>query len=106
MGILLNEIQKLDAHITRTMGPRTENCITLKKFLEGLVSQGHLAEYVKKAEKAKKKEDDDSDEDEEPIKKLANRQITGIIDVINSTTARDDMRKNAIRVHQKGSIRT
>ena len=29
-------------------GHRTENCKTLKQFLEKLVEQGHLANYVKK----------------------------------------------------------
>lgn len=76
----------------------TEHYKTLKQFLEGLVSNGHLAEYVKYAEKAKMNENDDNNVGDEPIKKPANRLVTG---VINSTTTRDEITKNVVRVHIK-----
>lgn len=44
-------------------GHQTENCKNLKKFLEGLVSKGHLAEYVKGSKKTKKNADDDEDDE-------------------------------------------
>lgn len=40
-------------------GHRTENCKTLKQFLEGLFLKDHLVEYVKGVKRAKKKYSDD-----------------------------------------------
>lgn len=89
---------KLRCTYHKDHGHLIEHCKTLKQFLEGVVSKGHLAEYVKDIEKAKKKENGDIDEDEEPIKKPTNRLVTSVIDVISSITARDEMTKNAIKV--------
>ena len=76
--------------------------MTLKKFLEGLVNKGHLAEYIKGVEKQKAKTvaaDDDSDD--EPAKRPANTLVTCVISVINASTSRDEITKNAIRVNIK-----
>ena len=43
--------KKLRCSYHKDFGHKTENCLTLKKFLEGLVNKGHLAEYIKGMEK-------------------------------------------------------
>ena len=70
------------------------------------MTKGHLAEYVKGAEKTKREYDDDDDdeeeeEEEEPGKRPDNRLVTSVIDAIHAFISRDAMTKNAIRVHIK-----
>ena len=53
------------------------------------MTNGHLVEYVKGAEKAKREDDDDDDndneeEEEEPGKRLANIVVTSVIDAIHT----------------------
>lgn len=64
------------------------------------MNKGHIAEYIKGAEKAKMKDDKDSD-DKEPVKKPANRLVMGVIDAIRATTTKDVVTTNVIRVHIK-----
>lgn len=46
------------------------------------MSKGHLAKYVKNAEKGKTDGGDNDDSDEEPGKKPANRVVDGVIAAI------------------------
>lgn len=57
---------KLHCSYHKDHGHRIENCKTLKQFLEGLVTKGHLAEYIKKGKTIRKCDDDE--ENEEPQK--------------------------------------
>lgn len=90
---------KLKCSYHKDDGHKIENCKTLKQFFEGFVSKGHLAEYVKGAEKAKKNINDDED-DEKLSKKWANKLVTGVINAIYATTSRETITKNSIRVHE------
>lgn len=46
---------KLRCFYHQDHGHKMQNCITVKKFLEGLVMKGHLTEYIKDAEKERRK---------------------------------------------------
>lgn len=76
---------------------RTENCKTLKQFLEGLVSKGYLAEYIKSIEKACKKDSRDNNDDESP-KRPANKVVTEFIKAIHTSISLDAITNNAIKV--------
>ena len=58
--------KKLRCSYHKDHGYRTENCKTLKQFLEGLVTKGHLVEYLGEAEKPKRVNVSSSDDDGPP----------------------------------------
>lgn len=60
------------------------------------MTKGHLAEYIKGAEKVKKKDSDSDGDDEEPGKRLANQLVTGVVDAIHTLTNHDMITNNAI----------
>ena len=71
-------------------------------FFRRFGEKGHLAKYIKGAEKEKAKVtamDDDSDDG--PTKKPANTFVAGVISLINASISRDEVTKNAIRVNIK-----
>lgn len=90
---------KLKCSYHKDYGHRTGNCKTLKQFLEGLVTKGHLAEYIKGVKKAKK--NDDNDDNKKPGKKPANILVISVIDDIHVSISRYAITKNTIRVHIK-----
>ena len=65
------------------------------------MNEGHLAEYIKDAERAKKKDFDSDDNEEEPGKRPANRLVISVINAIHALTNQDMITNNAIRVHIK-----
>lgn len=77
-------------------GHKIKNCETLKKFLEELVTKGHLAKYIKQGEKAKK---DNDDEEYKQIQWLSNRVMASLIEVIHRVANKDSITKNGLRVY-------
>lgn len=61
--------------------------------MENLVNKGHLAEYVKGADKGK---NDDIDSDEEPTKMPMNRVVTSVVEAIHASTNLDALTKNSL----------
>lgn len=51
-----NRNKQLRCSYHKDHGHMTENCKTLKQFLESLVRKGQLVEYVKGSKKAEKKD--------------------------------------------------
>lgn len=96
---LTQEIPSSDVPTIKDHGHRTKTCETLKRFLEGLVTKGHMDEYIKKGETTRK--DYDDEEDEKPVKRPVNNVVVGLIEEIHGTTSREAITKNAIRVHIK-----
>lgn len=73
---------------------KTKNCKTLKQFLERLVEQVHLTEYVK----LDGKKVDQSKEAEEKVDVVqANQLVTGVIEAIHGITDRSATTKNYFR---------
>lgn len=92
--------KKLRCLYHKDHGHRTENCKTLKQFLEGLVANGHLAKYVGEAGNLKKVNVDRSDDDEPP-KRQNNKEVIGVINVIHACANVTVIIKNSIRVQIK-----
>lgn len=81
---LTQEIPSSDVPTIKDHGHRTKNYKTLKRFLEGLVTKGHMDEYIKKGETTRK--DYDDEEDEKPVKRPANNVVVFLIEAIHGTT--------------------
>ena len=98
-GALNARNKKLRCSYHKDHGHRTENCKTLKQFLEGLVAKGHLDEYLGKAQKPEKVDVDNSDDDG-PLKRQ-NKEITGVINIIHACTNVTAITKTLIKVQIK-----
>lgn len=73
---------------------KIENYKTLKQFLEGLIEQGHLSEYVRLTEK---KADQGKEVDEGMAVVQVNRLITGVIEAIHGITDSSAATRNYLR---------
>lgn len=93
-GDLSSRDAKLYYSYNKDHGHQTENCKTLQQFLERLVEQGHLAEYVK----ANRKKSDKAKENSDGVAVVqVPRPPTGVIAAIHSVTEKSAASRNYLR---------